>query len=131
MTLLEDDVKYFNNGQLENEKFWKRLKGKPNFTNASVLEVGCGHGRLCVDVALAGARKVVGVDTHSRLVEFAKENLQTNYSDLSSEVEFHSIDLADLNDKTHFDYILSKDSFEHIIDLDIMLEEMNKRKKII
>jgi len=129
MALLNHDIEYFKQGKLENEKFWKRLSGKPDFTNSCVLDVGCGHGRLCIDTALSGAKKVVGIDLNSRLIEFARENLERNYYDLSNKIEFHNISLGDLYDGVQFDYILSKDSFEHIIDLDLLLQEMKKRLK--
>ena len=37
--LNKSDVDYFNSGDLENKKFWKRLGGKPNLENKSVLEL--------------------------------------------------------------------------------------------
>ena len=29
---------------IDNYKFWKRLGGKPNFKNKTVLDFGCGYG---------------------------------------------------------------------------------------
>ena len=129
MVLTENNIRYFNKGNSENEKFWKRFSERPNFRHSSVLDVGCGHGKLCVDIALAGADKVVGVDINSERIKFAHENVKTNYPELSNVLDFHDIMLSHLSSEPKFDYILSKDSFEHIIELDKMLEEMYKRLK--
>jgi SAM-dependent methyltransferase len=121
--LLQEDVDYFNRGEVENKKFWARLGNPPLLKNAVVLDVGCGHGSLCVDAALSGARKVVGLDLDSHRINFANENLKQNYPQLIEIIEFRDIDLQDYNG-SKFDVILSKDSFEHILDLDIVLENM-------
>ena len=51
------DIEYFNNGFSENEKFWRRLREKPNFKNKSILDFGCGHGALCLDIARSHPRE--------------------------------------------------------------------------
>ena len=56
------NINYFNHGKIENERFWKRLGGKPNLKNKSVLDFGCGLGALCVDIALSEAKNVNGID---------------------------------------------------------------------
>ena len=121
-------LKYFEHGAVELEKFWKRFGGKPNL-NASFLDVGCGHGALCIDLAKSGAKKVIGVDIEPERIKFARNNLNINYPELKNIVDFHAVDLAYYNNSEQFDYIVSKDSFEHIIDLPAMIEEMKKRLK--
>ena len=56
--LNKKDIDYFNFGKIENEKFWRRLGGKPDLKNKSVLDFGCGHGALCVDIAQSAAKTV-------------------------------------------------------------------------
>ena len=51
---------YFDFGKIENEKFWRRLGGKPGFKDKSVLDFGCGHGALCVDIAQANVKNITG-----------------------------------------------------------------------
>ncbi|MBW4560909.1 MAG: class I SAM-dependent methyltransferase [Mojavia pulchra JT2-VF2] len=126
--LLQEDIDYFNRGEAENSKFWNRLGGMPLLKGLTVLDVGCGHGSLCINAALTGARKVVGLDTDSHRIDFANENLRQNYPQLTHIVEFKDIDLRHY-DGLSFDVILSKDSFEHILDLDIVMAEMTKRLK--
>ena len=125
MTLLEKEINYFNKGGLENYKFWSRLE-KPEFKGSRVLDIGCGHGRMCIDIAEEGASKVVGLDINERLIDFANDNLRMNYPHLAGTVTFYAMPLSELNLFNTFDFIISKDSFEHIIGLDKMLEEMNK-----
>ena len=80
--LNKKDIDYFNFGKLENEKFWRRLGGKPDLKNKTVLDFGCGHGALCVDIAKSGAKIVNGIDLEENLLKFAKDNLKENYKDL-------------------------------------------------
>lgn len=129
MSLPEDGINYFKRGEHENPKFWSRLGGRPPMEGCSVLDVGCGHGSLCMDMALADAKKIVGLDMDSHRIEFASENLRQNYPELASIVEFNNLDLKQYNTDLFFDYIISKDSFEHIIDLNEMLREMERRLK--
>ena len=73
--LNKSDVDYFNSGDLENKKFWKRLGGKPNLENKSVLDFGCGHGSLCIDIARSGAKKVKGIDITENILKLLQINL--------------------------------------------------------
>ncbi|GHT63936.1 hypothetical protein AGMMS50239_20750 [Bacteroidia bacterium] len=129
MSLKKEDLEYFNRRIFENKKFWNRLGGEPDLKGKTVLDVGCGHGGLCVDMAAADAKKVVGVDLERERILFAKENLRLNYPQYTGIVEFYEIDLKDYDAGEQFDYIVSKDSFEHIIDLPGMMEEMKRRLK--
>jgi SAM-dependent methyltransferase len=124
--LPQEHIEYFGRGRRENPRFWARLGGAPSFKGASVADVGCGHGSLCIDIAMSGAKKVVGFDINTQLIDFANENLRQNYPQLVKTVEFENMDLRDYREQT-FDYIVSKDTLEHVIDLDAMLNEMKTR----
>ena len=91
--LSEEDLKYFNYGNIENKKFWKRLGSKPDFKNKKVLDFGCGHGSLTLEIAALGAQKVIGIDLEIDLINFAQENLDQNFPALRDKVEFELIDL--------------------------------------
>ena len=122
--LAQHHLDYFKLGEIENEKFWRRLGGKPDFRNKSVLDFGCGHGSLAVDIALSGAKRVIGVDLEKEYIDFAKENLERNYPALKNKLEFHYLDILKQNTFFDFDYIVSKDTFEHTQNLDKVLEKM-------
>ncbi|CAE7843747.1 PRMT1, partial [Symbiodinium sp. KB8] len=53
------------------------LQSKHLFKDKVVLDVGCGTGILCMFAAQAGAKKVIGVDCSSILVQ-AKEIVKAN-----------------------------------------------------
>ena len=118
-----EDLDYFNFGNIENKKFWKRLNGKPNFDNKSILDFGCGHGSLCVDIAKSGANLVTGIDLNKKLIKFARENLRANYNSLSEKIKFEEKDLLKDNFDKKFDIIVTKDTFEHSLNLPDILNK--------
>ena len=126
MTLDPADVEYFKRGEYENPIFWRRMGGRPDFKGKHVLDVGCGLGAMCADIASAGAARVVGLDTETKLVNFAKAYTSGNFPAFKSVLEFYDHDLKHSQDGS-FDAIISKDSFEHIMDLEGMIREMAVR----
>lgn len=126
MELSQADRDYFARGERSNPRFWSRFGGAPDFRGRRALDVGCGHGSLCLDMAAAGAQEVVGLDLNARLIDFARTYLAQERPDLQGRVSFHCLDLAQWP-PDHFDVIVSKDSFEHILDLHGMLAEMGRR----
>lgn len=123
MELSQVDLDYFARGSRSNPRFWSRFGGAPDFSGKRVLDVGCGHGSLCLDMARAGAREVVGLDLNARLIEFAQVYLEQRHPELVNRVAFHCLDLSQ-SALDGFDFIVSKDTFEHILDLQGMLAEM-------
>jgi SAM-dependent methyltransferase len=119
----------FRRGVQENPRFWARFGRQPALADATVLDVGSGWGSLCVDMARAGARRVVGLDLKQDLVDFANAYVREAHPDLAGRVSFHAVDLQVYAEPLAFDLIVSKDSFEHIIDLDGMLAAMRARLK--
>jgi 2-polyprenyl-3-methyl-5-hydroxy-6-metoxy-1,4-benzoquinol methylase len=125
----EKDIEYFSLGNYENPRFWRRMAIIPDLNGKKVLDIGCGHGSMCIDMALKGARKVVGLDINSSLIEFAKENVKQNYPQLNNKIEFLNISLEEY-DGGNFDYIISKDTLEHVIDLKSLMKEIKNRLKV-
>jgi SAM-dependent methyltransferase len=122
----EDATAYFD-GQLEesNPEFWSRCGGQPDISGKRVLEVGCGHGALSVDMARSGAN-VVGVDLNEWRVNFATELVQIRYPELASRLRFSATPVEDLPEGEPFDYIVSKDTFEHVEDLGALLDSLHR-----
>lgn len=124
--LIPAELDYFRRGAVENPRFWQRFGGMPDVGGARVLDVGCGHGSHCIFLAQQGAAQVVGLDLNARLIDFATANLAQNYPSLGQQVRFLCLDLGNYPLEA-FDLIVSKDSFEHILDLPGMLAEIGKR----
>ena len=122
------DQEYFKYGIIENAKFWKRLGGKPYFANRKILDFGCGHGSLCIDIANSGAESITGIDI-GEAIDFAKENLINNFDRLKDKVVFKKKDLLKDYFEEDFDIIVSKDTLEHTINLDKILEKFHKLLK--
>jgi SAM-dependent methyltransferase len=104
-----DYRKYFENRFQSSEEFFRRFNGRVDFKGKSLLDVGCGLGPTCYYVLLNGAAKAVGVDINKDAIAFAQSKLQ-DYPDCQGRVEFKL--LSELNNEK-FDFVLSKDSFEH------------------
>lgn len=120
----------FQRGDIENSVFWSNLGNQVDIKGLIVLDVGSGWGRLCVDMASNGARKVVGIDIKQERINFAKHYVEENYPHLVDIISFECLNLSEYNDDDFFDVIVAKDSFPHIADLNNMLNEMKKRLKI-
>ena len=120
----EKELKYFDYSKSENEKFWRRLGIKPNFKNKTVLDFGCGHGALSIDIGLLGAKSVIGIDLEEKLINFAKKNLKKNFLFLENKINFEKIDILKTQIKDKYDVIVSKDTFEHTVNLPEVLKKM-------
>lgn len=116
---------WFERVQADNIRFWSRFGGKPDFNEKTVLDVGCGHGRLCLEMAMAGARKVVGIDIDVPVLDFARRNLQLRYPEWQSVVSFECREIDALPDNT-FDLIVSKDAFEHVLNLQGVIDGIRR-----
>lgn len=126
MELSNEDLGRFRRGLEDVRKFWARFGETPDFRGQRVLEVGSGFGALAISIGLSGARRVVAVDVSARAIEFAAANLRQNYPQLSRVVQFKATAVGDLGEGP-FDCIVSKDTFEHVMDLDSVLAEMRRR----
>ncbi len=99
------------------DQFWGRIAPAPVVQGARVLDLGCGHGVLSVDLAQRGAIEVVGLDLDTDAISFASNYVPDEFPALSNKMRFVSHDIADLAGGERFDYVFSKDAFEHILDL--------------
>ena len=126
----QQQLDYFHKRQSKIPIFWRRLGGKPDLKDATVLEVGCGYGQLCFDMALSGAKEVVGIDINLKSIESANEYLKTYYPEIKDKINFVNTDVKNYDSQVCFDYIVSENTFEHIINLKEELDEICKRLKV-
>lgn len=105
----------------EIDRFWARFENPPSFQGKRILEVGCGKGDLSVALGHAGAKHVVGADILETRVDNANARIHSEHPELNGVVEFTARPIAEL-DLPPFDIVVSKDSFEHIINVPAMLD---------
>ena len=125
----EEDIKYFNH-QKENRNpvFLERFPDV-DFKDKTVLDLGCGHGALSIDIAQKGVKEIIGIDINCELITFANEYLQKNFNELKNTVSFNCTSINELPDD-HFDIIISKASFEHFIDLELLMKDIRNKLRI-
>jgi SAM-dependent methyltransferase len=114
------------------QEFWRRIGREINFKNTNVLDLGCGHGTLCVDLAKRGALNVIGLDLDDERIAFAKNFVPKNYPELTEKISFVCQDIRTypLDDfDESFDFIISKDAFEHIMDLEDVVDHARRLLK--
>ncbi len=104
-------------------KFWSRCPEPPDFRGKGVLDLGCGLGALVFDAARRGAACVVGIEILDEFTQANNRRLAENFPQFKDRVEFRTVYLADAGPEK-FDIILSKDSFEHILELEEHLAQM-------
>ena len=78
---------------------------------------------MCIDIAKNSPKKIIGIDLASELIEFADENLRSNYAKFKDIVEFKKVNILEVNFSQQFDLIVSKYTFEHTLDLDKVLNK--------
>ena len=124
-SLPEDELRYFEKHICgSNVEYWRRL-GDVDFRGKTVLDIGCGHGALSVHAAQQGATRVVGIDVDNARIKFARANVDANYPEFSSVIDFRNGPLEAEN--ALFDLAISKDTFEHIDDLPRMMNDIAAR----
>lgn len=85
---------------------WNLLKDKIN--NSSILDVGCGSGRLTFYLGL-NSKRVLGIDFSTKAIE--KANFLRSFLNIQS-VEFRVDKLKNIDEK--FDVIVFADVIEHV-----------------
>lgn len=110
------------------DRFWTGfgLSDMPDVRGLRILEIGCGTGKRCLELAKAGAARVVGLDIIPEDIEKSRKRLEGELGDDAASHEFHLGDLHSL-EEDGFDIILSEDTFEHIMDVPEVLEAVRKK----
>lgn len=95
--------------------------------NKVVIDFGCGEGEQALEIAAAGARKVIGVDIREAVLGRARQ--RSRQAGLDHVVEFATAPAEQA------DLIVSLDSFEHFADpadiLRIMSRQLTKTGSVL
>ena len=121
----KNDQNYFLNEVKRSDYFWERFDSPPDFEGKTILDFGCGHGALTLYAAKYKPKKIIGIDLDKNYIEFANKNLTTNYEKYKDIIEFKQIDINTWDSNLKFDIIISKETFEHVLDLDLVLNSMH------
>lgn len=125
---LFDVEAYFRFQIDDNEKYWSRLGGRPDLTRKSVLDFGCGHGALSLDLAQHGARRVLGIDLSDQRIRFCRERTAPR-APKEGVLEFRKVNVVDIDEPEGFDMIVSKDVLEHVEPLEPAIQAMGRLLK--
>src|SRR5690242_9810300 len=85
--------------------------------NKTVLDFGCGEGAEAVEMALAGATKVIGLDLQEHLLDRARERARAAGVEQRCAFATQTDEMADL--------ITSFDAFEHFAKPEAILRAMH------
>ena len=69
---------------------------------------------------------MVGIDLEDENINFAKENVTENFKNLKDKISFIKLDILENNELKNFDYIVSKDTFEHTTNIEKILLKFHK-----
>ena len=86
--------------------------------NSSVLDVGCGTGRLAFQLE-DKCKKIDGIDLSKRNIDLANKNLAKNPS---PKISFHHDEVRN--------YLLSKEKFYHYSIISFVIHEINESKRV-
>ena len=121
----QDFFNYLDSFEKQNQfllkKFWKRISFHGSVRQRDVMDFGSGTGCLSIDLAKMGASKVVGVDCNKDLVEYSKYRISKN-ENVKSNLTFSDQEIGNFQSES-FDFVFSKDTFEHLKDPDFFLNE--------
>ncbi len=129
-TTFADNINWFNYKLSQWHRFWvgHGYASVPNITGLRVLEFGCGLGGHAISAALAGA-EVVGIDLDGQSLQFAQQMLGERFPQLKTRVKFLQMRIEDYKDSQGFDYILTYETFEHVLDLPSALQHLARLLK--
>ena len=104
----KEDTK--NLEEAQNNKVQHTIKKLDIKKNHRVLDIGCGWGGLCFEIAKQFDCEVTGVSLSTNQINYCKEKAKKN--GLDNQVDFKLIDYRELEGQ--FDKIVSVGMFEHV-----------------
>jgi 2-polyprenyl-3-methyl-5-hydroxy-6-metoxy-1,4-benzoquinol methylase len=81
---------------------------------ASVIDVGCGPGRYGIELAKRGAKRCVGVDVATNMIDIAKGEAEKQ--GVSERCEWHVSDWLAFETGEHFDAVVAMGYYDYLED---------------
>lgn len=100
--------------------------------NKTIIDIGCGSGRLCYLLAKENASKVVGVDYSQKMIDIAKKFVKKK--DLEEKIQFECVDFfAKYETKEKFDISIALGVFDYLQNPEKFLDKIKRvtKEKII
>lgn len=94
------------------ERFHVAIEAAGDLTGKSVLDVGCGSGRLSIEAAKRGASRVVGLDFAPNMLEIARR--QADQDQVGDRCEFLQGDFLQFTSQDRFDLVVANGFFDYI-----------------
>jgi SAM-dependent methyltransferase len=93
-------------------RFAFALEAVPQWQGQRVLDVGCGSGRHCVELARRGAAQVVGLDVSPRMLAMAEKLARRQ--GVAGPCRFARQDIAGFEDAAGFGVIIANGLFDYV-----------------
>ena len=104
------------------ERYDLTLKECHDIANKNILDVGCGSGRYCVELAKHQPAKVVGIDIAENMLQLARELAQKNK--VEDICEFLCVDFMEHRFEEKFHISLGIGLFDYIEDPVTFIQKM-------
>lgn len=99
---------------------WETLKKvMPDFTDKTVLDLGCGYGWHCNYAIEHGAKSVIGIDQSEKMLEIAKEKFN------SPKIIYMKNNIEAIHfPKSSFDIVISSLALHYVKNYDRLIQEL-------
>jgi len=104
------------------ERYTITFEQAGDVTGKKILDVGCGSGVYSVDFARRGARRVVGIDLSTNMLELARQEAEQHR--VADRCEFIQADFLELDLEDRFDISIAMGVFDYVPDQVTFLRKM-------
>jgi len=106
------------------ERYDSALQECANIANKKILDVGCGSGRYCVELAKRQPAKVMGIDIAENMLQIAKELAQRN--NVENICEFLCVDFMEHHFDEQFHISFAIGLFDYIANPVAFIDKMQE-----
>ncbi|MFC1514714.1 class I SAM-dependent methyltransferase [Candidatus Omnitrophota bacterium] len=102
--------KFFRRGMYE--RFQRTLENSYPIEGRAFLDVGCGSGRYCLELARRGAKRIVGIDVSEEMLQMAYQACKSQ--DLLQKCEFIETDVSQFMPDESFNVSIAMGLFDYV-----------------